>query len=98
MPTANSVLLDSIAPLKTEIAVFQERFTTLQDQIENLNKQFERVDIVSITERLAVLEDRVGELKRLKEESEKKRSQWLFWGIGVLVTLAGTLAVQLLLN
>jgi len=87
------------SPSPTELARnAQQHSDNLRIEFDLFKEEMVGLQLQQIRERMTAVETTVAELKRIKEESEKKRSQWVFWGIGALVTLIGTFVVQLLLN
>jgi chromosome segregation ATPase len=70
-----------------ELAIVRKDVESLQHDIDSAN-------LNQIRERLAVLEDRINELKKSKEESEKRYWQFVVLFVGGLVTLGINLVVS----
>jgi len=89
MATASSVA-ESVAVLKADHAVLQERIGTIQRQIEVQ-------DYVAVVQRLSVLEAHLADLKRAKDESDKRQWQFVYIFAGAMASLLVTVVVQLVL-
>ena len=70
-----------------EVALVKKDFEGLRANITTAN-------LNQIRERLAVVEDRVGELKKAREETEKRYWQFAVLFVGGLITLAINLVVS----
>ena len=82
----------------TEMArTAHSRLDLLEKDIGSLQTEVEKYDPTSVRERLAVLEDRVHELKRIKDESEKRHWQFVYIFAGAMASLLVTVIVQLIL-
>ena len=85
-------------PTNTDsIRELQVIFAELQKDVQSHDREFERLQFDQLRERLAVLEDRVNELKKSKEEAEKRRWQFVYIFAGAVATLLVTVLVQLVL-
>lgn len=73
------------------------QFAELRRDVSNLGGELERADLVKVLERLAVLEDRVAELKRVREETERRHWQFVYIFAGAMASLLVTVVVQLVL-
>ena len=67
----------------------------LEKDVVRLQEEAERLDQLQLRERIAVLEDRVNELKRLSEERDKRRWQFLHIGFGAVLAVIGGISIQL---
>jgi hypothetical protein len=81
---------ESVAILKADHAVLQERIGTIQRQIEVQ-------DYVAVVQRLSVLEAHLADLKRAKDESDKRQWQFVYIFAGAMASLLVTVVVQLVL-
>ncbi len=54
----------------------------------------DKLNLLELRERLAVLEDRVAELRKSKEEADRRRWQFVVLFVGGLLTLAINLVVS----
>ncbi len=75
----------------------QKELAVAQNELETLNDNFNRVELHLVRERLAVLEDRVSDLKNDRSESDRRKTQYLYLTIGFVFTLLGNVLVQLLI-
>ena len=66
----------------------------LQAEVQALREMLLGGDLANIRERLAVLEDRVTELKKSKEEADRRYWQFVVLFIGGILTLAINLVVS----
>ncbi len=66
----------------------------LQQEVQSLRDKIASGDLPSVRERLAVLEDRVTELKKSKEEADRRYWQFVVLFIGGILTLAINLVVS----
>lgn len=80
--------------LATKVEV---QFAELRRDVSNLVEELDRADLVKVLERLAVLDDRVAELKRVREESDKRHWQFVYLFAGAMASLLVTVVVQLVL-
>ena len=76
----------SVQELQTQMAEIQERVNNFRDEIH-------RANLFELLRKVAVLEDRIAELKRLKEETDRRHWQFVLLFVGGIITLA----IQLLL-
>ncbi len=83
MPT-NTELIQRAVNQNSEL---DKQIALLEIQTESLQKEINRIDTISISERVAVIEDRVSELKRLKEESRKRHWQFVYIAMGAVFTV-----------
>jgi hypothetical protein len=63
-------------------------------RVDELRTHVDSFDLLSLRERVAVLESQVVELKRNKEESEKRYWQFVVLFVGGLLTLAINVTVS----
>lgn len=66
----------------------------LQAEVQALREMLLGGDLANIRERLAVLEDRVTELRKSKEEADRRYWQFVVLFIGGILTLAINLVVS----
>ena len=76
----------------------QEQLITLQAEFDVSKKELQYYELQQLRERLVVLEFQVAELKRSKEESEKRHWQFVYIFSGGMVTLFVSLLVQLIVS
>jgi len=76
--------------LQKELLVLRTEFSTLKDMIDE-------VELQRLRERLAVIEDRVGELKKQKDEADKRHWQFVYIFAGAMASLLVTVIVQLVM-
>jgi|GEM_PF-4701290 len=69
----------------------------LATKLDEFRTHINGLELILLRDRVMSLETLVADLKRAKEETEKRRSQYVFWGIGAIFTLASSFAVQLIL-
>lgn len=69
----------------------------LRTEFDLLKQQIDLVDLQRLREQVAVLENQVAELKRSKEESEKRHWQFVYIFAGAVASLLVTVIVQLVL-
>ena len=84
----------SVNQLATKVEV---QFAELRRDVSHVVEELDRADLVKVLERLAVLDDRVAELKRMREESEKRHWQFVYIFAGAMASLLVTVVVQLVL-
>ena len=85
-------------PTNTDsIRELQIEFAELRKDVQSHDTEFERLQFDQLRERLAVLEDRVNELKKSKEEAEKRRWQFAYIFAGAVATLLVSVIVQIVL-
>lgn len=73
----------------------QSAVDLLQKDVEFLEKELTKAEIPNLKDRIIVLETTVAELKRHKEESEKRNWQFIFITVGAGCAIAGGIVVQL---
>jgi hypothetical protein len=66
----------------------------LKKDIDSLATDIDRAKLAELRERIAILEERVTELKKLREEAEKRYWQFVVLFIGGLITLGINLVVS----
>ena len=76
------------AELRSELADLQRQLAVLQSHIE-------RSKALDLLERLTTLDERVGELKRARDESDRRLWNVLMIGLGAGLSLLGGVVVQL---
>ncbi len=69
-------------------------FAELRKDVRLHDREFERLQLDLLRERLAVLEDRLSELRKSKEEADRRYWQFVVLFVGGLVTLAINLVVS----
>ena len=87
-------------PSKTSsemIREMQQEIAYLKSTVISLEKELEKANLNDVRQQLAVLEDRVNELKRVKDESEKRQWQFVYIILGAIATLLVTVIVQLVI-
>ena len=83
------------SPTPTELARdAHTQVGLLEKDVVRLREEAERLDPLQLRERLAVLEDRVAELRKSKEEADRRYWQFVVLFIGGLLTLAINLVVS----
>ena len=75
----------------------QHDITILKKDVEGVKKEIESAELNRFRERLAVIEDRVTDIKNDRSESDRRKTQYLYLTIGFVFTLLGTVLVQLLI-
>lgn len=86
-----------IRDLQVGVGTLDERISALRNEFGQFGLPELREKVSQIGERLAVIEDRVTELKRLKEEGERRHWQFLYIAAGAISMLLFNVIVQLLL-
>ena len=76
----------------------QDQMTTLRTEFNGLQIEIQNFEIQLLRERVAILEVEITELKRLKQESEKRHWQFVYIFSGGMVTLFVSLLVQLIVS
>ena len=66
----------------------------LEKDVLRLQEEAERLNLPQLRERLAVLEDRVTELKKSKQETDRRYWQFVVLFVGGILTLAINLVVS----
>ena len=100
-------LLEQLIELR-DLPGLQDRLMSLQLRIDDIEKTAavlraeydstsRKVDHVDSRERTAVLETRVEELERCKQEADKRQWQFVYITLGVIGSLLSGFVVQLLL-
>lgn len=80
----------------TQVAREAKRATELLEKdVRQLENELELAEIAKLKDRIIVLETTVAELKRHKEESEKRNWQFIFIAVGAGCALVGGIVVQL---
>lgn len=64
-------------------------------EIDLLSSTIKDLDLLRLRDRVVVLETTVAELKRHKEESEKRNWQFIFIAVGAGCAIVGGIVVQL---
>ncbi len=75
----------------------QQDLALLQKELEGVKKEIDQAELSRLRERLAVLEDRVTDIKTDRSESDRRKTQYLYLTIGFVFTLLGNVLVQLLI-
>ena len=68
-------------PSKTSsdmIREMQQEIAFLKSTVKSLEKELEKANLNDVRQQLAVLEDRVDELKRVNVEAEKRHWQFIY--------------------
>jgi len=91
---------DKIDELTRLVAVLTERLDNVRNEVQSLDKEQDGTDerLVTLGNRLILVEERVSELKRASDETAKRG--WAFWHL-VLSAILGaslTLIVQFILQ
>lgn len=76
--------------IATDLAVLRAEYDTT-------SREYEKADLAKLRERTAILETRVAELDRCKQEADKRQWQFVYITLGVIGSLLSGLVVQLLL-
>lgn len=87
MPMAESKVEQLARETEKELALIKKDGEALQ-------KDIDQADLNQVRERIAVLEERVVELKKMREESEKRYWQFVVLFVGGLITLGINIAVS----
>jgi len=66
----------------------------VRKDVEAIRRDIDSANLAQLRERLAVLEDRVTELKKMREESDKRYWQFVVLFVGGLITLGINLVVS----
>jgi len=75
----------------------EREVVTLQTQFDALLKQIDKADLLTIRERLAVIENQIADMKSREDETDRRRWQ-LHLGFAVCVlTFVANLTVNLLM-
>ena len=77
----------SIQEVQIQLAELKQRVGTFRDEID-------RVNLIELIRKVAVLEQRLNELKRLKDETDRRYWQFVVLFIGGLITLGINLVVS----
>ena len=64
-------------------------------EMDLLSSTIKDLDLLRLRDRVVAIETTVAELKRHKEESEKRNWQYIFIAVGAGCALAGGIVVQL---
>ena len=72
----------------------QIALAVLSSDVKSLEADFAKGDLPSVRERLAGLEDRVTELRKSKEEADRRYWQFVVLFVGGILTLAINLVVS----
>jgi uncharacterized protein YceH (UPF0502 family) len=75
----------------------QQHSELLRLEFELFKEYIDQLELKGLRERLAILEDRVAELKRLKEESEKRHWQFVYIFAGGVASMLVAVIVQLVI-
>jgi hypothetical protein len=78
------------------IREMQLELTRLAERFENLREQVSKAELVRMSERIAVLESQLSELKKRDDLFDSRRFQVLVLFIGSLLTLGVQVAVLFL--
>lgn len=88
--TAKQATESALAELKAEDA-------TLRQEVAVLRAQIDQSKALELIQRLTTLEAEVRELRRVREEAEKRHWQFVYIFAGAMVSLLVTVIVQLVL-
>lgn len=72
----------------------QKQIATLRAEFDIRQTVLEKLNLSELRERIAVLEDRVTELKKSKEEADRRYWQFVVLFVGGILTLAINLVVS----
>lgn len=75
----------------------KEELVVLRGELSALQGEVEQAQLIQLRERLAVVESQVHELRRVREESEKRHWQFVYIFAGAMASLLVTVIVQLVL-
>ena len=73
----------------------KEATNLLGKDLALLEKELENAELPRLRDRIVALETTVADLKRYKEESEKRNWQFIFIAVGAGCALVGGIVVQL---
>ena len=90
-------LQDRLTSLQSRIEIIETTAAVLRTEYNLTSRKFDEVDHVESRERTAVLETRVEELERCKQEADKRQWQFVYIFAGGMATLLVTAVVQLLI-
>jgi len=76
--------------IATDLAVLRAEYDTT-------SREYEKADLARLRERTAVLETRVAELERCKQDADKRQWQFVYIFAGGMATLLVTVLVQLVI-
>ena len=77
--------------IATDVAVLRAKYDATV-------REYEKADLLKLRERIAVLEARVVELERCKQEADKRQWQFVYIFAGGMATLLVSAIVQLLIS
>ncbi len=75
----------------------QQKYEVLRTEFDLFKTSFEDLKIRELRERVAVLEGNVIDLRKAKDETEKRQWQFVYLFAGAMATLLVTVIVQLAL-
>ena len=90
-------LQDRLMSLQLRIDAIEMTTAVLRAEYDSTSRKFDEFDLVDSRQRTAVLETRVLELVRCKQEADKRQWQFVYITLGVIGSLLSGLVVQLLL-
>lgn len=80
---------------RTEYTKAHDAIARLDERVKSLERLLEKMD--SDSKRIAVLEEKTSELKRHRDESDKRQWQFVYIFAGACASLLVTVVVQLVL-
>lgn len=78
-----------------DLQTLRERHAVLSDQLARVDSRLD--ELIAAVRQMAVLEDQVSELKKWKEDAEKRQWQFVYIFAGAMASLLVTVVVQLVL-
>jgi hypothetical protein len=91
-------LQDRLMSVQLRIDAIEMTAAILRAEYDSTSRKFDNFDLVDSRERTAVLETRVEELERCKQEADKRQWQFVYIFAGGMATLLVTAVVQLLIS
>ena len=93
MPTQAELL----AKVSETVDQIKTNMTELRKDVQRHDKEFDQLAPSQMRERIAVLEAHLADLKRAKDESDKRQWQFVYIFAGAMASLLVTVVVQLVL-
>jgi hypothetical protein len=84
-------------PIGESVQELSQEVLQLKYELNPARAELERYELLIQRDKLNLLEDRVLELKRLKEEGERRHWQFVYILTGALTSLLVTVIVQLVM-
>ena len=75
----------------------QSNIDALRIEFDLLKDAISKLELEKLRERVAIIEEKVADLRKVKEESEKRHWQFVYIFVGAILTILCTVIVQLVL-